>query len=215
MNAHPTVFIVDDDPDILKSVGRLLRANGFETHEFTCARDLLAHLKPVGDACLVLDVNLPDLDGVLLQEQIAAQGGPPVVFITGYADVPMSVRAMKGGAVDFLQKPFTEESLLAAIAVALHRYHESQLESEEVSSVLVRFERLTAREREVMLHVVSGKLNKQVAFDLGIAEKTVKVHRGRVMEKMGIVSLAELVHQAHQLGLYQRSNAEPVNSAPR
>jgi len=212
-NRRPTVFLVDDDPDVLKSVGRLLRANQFDTHEFACARDLLAHFHPDGDACLVLDVNLPDLDGLRLHEQIAEQQGPPVVFITGHANIPMSVRAMKHGAVDFLQKPFTEESLLAAIDVALQRHHESRIEHEELANIRVRFERLTTREREVMLHVVSGKLNKQIAFDLGVAEKTVKVHRGRVMEKMEIVSVAELVHQAHWLGLCRnRSASAPAGS---
>ena len=208
-NRPPTVFLVDDDPDMRKSIGRLLRANQLETREFSCARDLLAaHLKSDGDACLILDVNLPDLDGLRLHECVVAQNGPPVIFITGHADIPITVRAMKAGAVDFLQKPFTEEHLLAAIANALRRHHESRVDDEEVGSIRMRFERLTARERQVMVHVVAGKLNKQIAFDLGIAEKTVKVHRGRVMEKMETVSLADLVRQANRMGMGNSAQVE-------
>ena len=215
-NRPPTVFLVDDDPDMRKSIGRLLRANQLETREFACARDLLAaHLKSDGDACLVLDVNLPDLDGLRLHECVIAQHGPPVVFITGHADIPITVRAMKAGAVDFLQKPFTEEHLLAAIGNALRRHRESRMDDEEIASIRTRLDRLTARERQVMVHVVAGKLNKQIAFDLGIAEKTVKVHRGRVMEKMETVSLADLVRQANRVGISNGVDVEaPAEAVP-
>jgi FixJ family two-component response regulator len=209
---RPTIYVVDDDPDMLKSVTRLLRANCFEVVGFSCARDFLEYVPPEGDACLVLDIGLPDLDGLCLHEQVAARQGPPVVFITGDVDVPKCVRAMKAGAVDFLQKPFTEEDLLKAIMAALTRHHRERLQREEIAKIRALYEQLTAREREVMAHVVSGQLNKQIAADLGTAEKTVKVHRARVMEKMRVVSVADLVRQAGPIGIdvRQKSGLVPV-----
>ena len=211
MTEHrPTIYVVDDDPDMLKSVTRLLRANRFETVACSCARDFLSAPPPDGDACLVLDVGLPDLDGVRLQEQVAARQGPPVVFITGDVDIPKCVRAMKAGAVDFLQKPFSEQDLLTAIAAAVARHHKERQQREEVAQIQALYSRLTAREREVMAHVVSGQLNKQIASDLGTAEKTVKVHRARVMEKMKVVSVADLVRQAGPIGLTTQRVGIPV-----
>jgi len=208
---RPTIYVVDDDPDMLKSVARLLRANRFETVVCSCARDFLSTSPPDGDACLVLDVGLPDLDGLRLHEQVAARQGPPVVFITGNVDIPKCVRAMKAGAVDFLQKPFTEEDLLAAITAAVARHHKERQQREEVASIKALYARLTAREREVMAHVVSGQLNKQIASDLGTAEKTVKVHRARVMEKMKVVSVADLVRQAGPIGLNAQRSEMPLS----
>jgi len=199
----PTIYVVDDDPAILKSVARLLRANRLNTVVFSHPRELLAHPLAGGDACLVLDVGLPELDGLRLHEQIAARHGPPVVFITGHGDIPTSVRAMKGGAVDFLQKPFTETALLGAIRQALARHRAERAQEEEIVRLRTNFDRLTPREREVLAHVVSGQLNKQIASDLGTVEKTIKVHRARVMEKMEVESLADLVRQAGRLGIGQ------------
>jgi FixJ family two-component response regulator len=205
-----TVCVVDDDPEMLKSVARLLRANEIETLTFSCARDLLAHPLPKGDTCLVFDVHLPDLDGLSLHAQLAARQGPPVVFISGQADVPMSVRAMKAGAVDFLQKPFTEAALLGAITQALARHRAERTVHAEQARIHEAYRRLTPREREVLAHVVSGRLNKQIAFDLGTVEKTIKVHRARIMEKMAVESLADLVRLAGRIGIENPGSAAPL-----
>ena len=198
----PTVFVVDDDPSIRKALGRLLKADGFQVQKFQSAEEFL-ELHPVGTpACLVLDVSMPGLNGLDLQQQLADRNSAlPIVFITGHGDIPMSVRAMKAGATDFLVKPFKSSDLLKAVRQAVERYAESLRADAEVQEIRKRFQSLSPREREVMTYVVSGRLNKQVGHRLGIAEKTIKVHRARIMHKMGADSLAALVRMAHRLGI--------------
>ena len=196
------VFVVDDDADVRKSLARLIAAAGWEVETLASAEECLerlshAHGRP---ACLVLDVRLPGLDGLALQERLVEDKiSTPVVCITGHGDVPMSVRAMKSGAVDFLLKPLEEAALLDAIQKAVERDRQQRQERDDTAVVRARVESLTPREREVFDLVVSGSLNKQVAAQLGISEHTVKVHRGRVMRKMCAASLAKLVGMAHRL----------------
>ncbi len=188
------VFVVDDDPSVRKSLGRLLGSAGYRAELFESASAFLAREPYEGVGCIVLDVRLPEVDGLQLQEALREQGSlKPIVFITGHGDIPMSVQAMKAGALDFLTKPVDEERLVSAVENAFARSREINLMRDEVQSVLKRYHHLTPREREVMEGVVAGKLNKQIAWDLGTVEKTVKVHRGRVMDKMQIDSVAELV----------------------
>jgi len=198
----PIVHIVDDDAGMRKALGVLLRAAGYEVRTYASANEFL--LARPGDApgCALLDVRMPGPSGLDLQQALAQRGTElPVVFLTGHGDIPMSVRAVKAGAVDFLTKPVKRPALLAAVTAALARDAESRAQREDLREIEARYNRLTAREREVLPLVVAGKLNKQTASDLGIAERTVKVHRGRIMEKMRVQSLAELVHLAERLGL--------------
>jgi len=198
----PTVVVIDDDPGVRDSLGKLLRSAGFRVslhgsvNEF-CAADL-----PEGPTCLVLDVRLPGQSGLELQRELAgAKRQLPIIFITGHGDIPMSVQAMKGGAIEFLTKPFREQDLLEAIQLG-HARDRARLEQElAMADLKVRFETLTPREREVMAFVVSGRLNKQIAADLGVSEITVKVHRGQVMRKMRAPSLPDLARMADQLQL--------------
>ncbi len=196
----PQVFIVDDDASIRSALRRLTTIAGFDALFFASAEEFLDVVKPAEHACLVLDVRLPGLDGLELQERLDELGiDIPIVFITGHGDVPMSVKALKRGAVDFLQKPFDAEDFIAAIHVALDR---SRTESDNQSynrSVRQRLKTLSRREHEVFDLVTSGLLNKQVADRLGISEKTVKVHRARVMAKMEVKSFAELARMAERL----------------
>jgi FixJ family two-component response regulator len=185
---------VDDDAAVLKSLDRLLRSAGFAVRTFSSSQDFLKLHDGTAPGCVVLDLSMPGLDGLQLQQALARAGDVcPVIFITGFGDVPTSVRAMKAGAVDFLTKPFDREQLLAAVRIAIDRDRSARAARAERSSIGVRVATLTPREREVMVHVVAGHLNKQIAAELGIAEKTVKVHRARVMKKMGAGSVAELV----------------------
>jgi FixJ family two-component response regulator len=190
----PCVSVVDDDAAVLKSLDRLLRSAGFAVRTFPSPQVFLEQHDGDAPGCVVLDLSMPGLDGLQLQQALAHSGGhSPVIFITGFGDVPSSVRAMKAGAVDFLTKPFDQTQLLTAVRAAIEIDRIARLERAERSSVGMRVAALTPRERQVMAHVVAGHLNKQIAADLGISEKTVKVHRARVMTKMGVASVAELV----------------------
>ena len=196
-SAAPLVFVVDDDAPVRRSLARLVKAAGYEVELFKSVRDFLARPPCDGPCCLVLDVRMPSLTGLDLQEMLGTTGQRlSIVFITGHADVRASVRAMKGGAVDFLLKPLNEGTLLAAIRQAVARTIEERREQARVTEVRSRLTTLTPREAEVFALVVTGMLNKQIGHELGIAEKTVKVHRARVMDKMRASSLAELVRLA-------------------
>ena len=193
-DAVPCVRVVDDDASVLKSVDRLLRSAGFAVRTFPSPQAFLQQHDGAAPGCLVLDLAMPGLDGLQLQSALARSGDPcPVIFITGNGDIPSSVRAMKAGAVDFLTKPFDQGQLLAAVRAAIEMDRIARAERAERSSVDLRLAVLTPREHQVMAHVVAGHLNKRIAADLGISEKTVKVHRARVMDKMGAGSVAELV----------------------
>jgi FixJ family two-component response regulator len=196
------VFVVDDDPSVRKSLTRLVAAAGYAVEAFPSAREFLARPLSEGPCCLVLDVRMPGLTGLALQEALAAAGHRlSIVFITGYGDVPTTVKAMKGGAVDFLTKPVNDRALLGAIERALSRARQLRREQVIITDVQDRIRTLTPRETEVFALVVTGLLNKQIAAQLGVGEKMVKVHRGRVMQKMRAGSLAELVRLADQGGV--------------
>jgi FixJ family two-component response regulator len=197
------VFVVDDDAAVRRALGRLLRSAGYEPKTFASAEGFLkgSHFEAPG--CILTDVQLPGLNGLELQQTLAnANRHLAFIFITGHGDIPMSVQAMKAGAVDFLSKPFDNEELLQSVAQALNKSRREQSEQEEVAEISRRLSTLTAREHEVLCHIVSGQLNKQAAAELGIVEKTIKVHRARVMDKMGTSSLAELVTMAARTGLH-------------
>jgi len=198
-----TVFLVDDDASVRKALTRLIRSAGYVVQAFASAHDFLdnSHVVDRGRACMVLDVSMPGLSGVDLQHELQDRNTLlPVIFITGHGDIPMSVKAMKEGAVDFLPKPVKDKELLKAIEQALGRADHDHAERLELENIQGRLMRLTQREREVMTLVVRGFLNKQIACELGTVEKTVKVHRARVMEKMEVASLAELVRVAERGG---------------
>jgi len=199
---EPIVYVVDDDPSICRAIARLFRTVGLSAETFPSAKAFLDHPVPIRPMCLVLDIRLPGPSGLDLQEALARSGvSVPIVFITGHGDVPTSVRAMKGGAIDFLQKPFNDQDLLDCVQRALSHSRAQLAERLERADLQVRLDTLTPREREVLLQVVTGKLNKQIAGDLGIAEKTIKVHRGRVMQKMRADSVADLVRMVAKLHL--------------
>ena len=197
-----TVFLVDDDAGVLKALSRLLQARGYDIQAFTSSQAFLANHDASLPGCAVLDVSMPDLDGLELQQALTAGGSQrPVIFLTGAGDIPTSVRAMRAGAVDFLTKPVDSDDLLAAIAHAEKQDAETRSAIADQNSVNARFAILTPREHEVMTHVIAGRLNKQIAGDLGTVEKTVKVHRGRVMNKLGVRSVADLVRLAEKAGV--------------
>jgi len=194
------VFVVDDDQSVRDALSNLIRSIGLQAQTFDSGRDFLSYERPDGAACLVLDVRLPGLSGLDLQRELAAAGEQiPIIFITGHGDIPMTVRAMKAGAAEFLPKPFREQDLLDAIQQALAKDRQAREQRAELSAIRDRYETLTGREREVMTLIVRGLLNKQVAAELGISEITVKAHRGRVMRKMKATSLAHLVTIAARL----------------
>ncbi len=199
-SATPIVFVVDDDVSVRESLEALIGTEGWRAECFASAQDFLARPPAQTPSCLILDVNLPDLNGLELQAQMAGERlGMPIIFITGYGDIPMTVRAMKAGAAEFLTKPFANDALVGAIQQAIDRSTASLREEAELQALRDRYASLSRREREVMALVVVGRLNKQVGGELGISEITVKAHRGRVMEKMQVRSLAELVKLSARL----------------
>ena len=198
------VFVVDDDSSLLAAVGRLVRSVGLNVVLLASARDFLAQKLPNAPCCLLLDVRLPGLGGLDFQAELAKAGiWTPIIFMTAYGDIPMTVKAMKAGAVEFLTKPFRDQDLLDAIHVALERDRIRREDAHGVSVLRSKFETLSPREQEVMAYVTAGLLNKQIAGEIGITENTVKVHRSKVTEKMGAKSLAELVRMADILGVHR------------
>jgi FixJ family two-component response regulator len=196
------VYVVDDDASVCRALARLFRTVGLAAETFPSAKAFLDHPVNAQPMCLILDIRLPGPSGLDLQAALADAGRDvPIIFITGHGDVPTTVRAMKGGAVDFLQKPFNDQDLLDCVHRALAHSRASLVDRAERSELQSRVDMLTPREREVLLQVITGKLNKQIAGDLGIAEKTIKVHRGRVMQKMRAGSVADLVRMAEKLRL--------------
>jgi len=217
---NSTVFVVDDDASVRKALTRLLASAGYAVETFATAREFLecGHYRDT-PGCVVLDISMPGLSGLDLQQELKAITPPlPIIFITGHGDIPTSVRAMKDGAVDFLTKPFDERDLLSVVAQAIARNVEARARYAEIQELQSRAANLTPREREVMVLVVRGLLNKQVAAELGTVEKTVKVHRARVIEKMGVESLADLVRAAEKLGISSSaaisSTAHPRPATP-
>jgi FixJ family two-component response regulator len=196
-DAKPTVLVVDDDPEFRDSVARLLRSVDLETRHFSSVADFLKANLPDGPTCLVLDVRLPGQSGLELQRELAAANRQlPIIFITAHADVPMTVQAMKGGAIEFLTKPFRDQELLDAVEAGIARDRVRRERDKALGALKERFETLSSREREIMFHVTAGRLNKQIAGDIGIAESTVKVHRTNLMRKMKARSLPELSRMA-------------------
>jgi FixJ family two-component response regulator len=201
-NADPSVLVIDDDPEFRDSVVRLLETVGLHSRQFSSVPDFLSADPPAGPACLVLDVRMPGRSGLELQRDLAAANRQvPIIFITAHADVPMTVQAMKGGAIEFLTKPFRPQDLLDAVEAGLARDRTRQESERALAMVRARFDMLSSREREVMLRVVAGRLNKQIANDIGIAEATVKVHRTHVMRKMQARTFPELCRMADILNM--------------
>lgn len=198
---HPgeIVYVVDDDDRVREAIVELLSSLGWRAETFASAADYIAYAKPEMPACLILDVELPDINGLDLQRQIAEADHPPIVFITGYGDIPSTVRAIKDGAVDFLTKPFSDTTLMAAIETAIELDRKRRAERAELDAMKQHYRELTAREREVLPLVVSGLLNKQAAAELGISEVTLQIHRRNIMQKMATPSLADLVRVAEKL----------------
>jgi len=207
-HATPVVFVVDDDVSVRESLELSIRCEGWQPETFASAQEFLSRPRGLVPSCLVLDISLPGLSGLDLQKHVSVERPDmPIIFITGYGDVPMTVQAMKAGAVEFLTKPFSDEVLLSAIRQALERSETALGHEAEMRTLRDRYASLTGREREVMALVVAGLLNKQVGSDLGISEITVKAHRGRMMQKMKADSLADLVNMAGRLGLARAPKA--------
>jgi FixJ family two-component response regulator len=202
MKAAGKVFLVDDEPELRHALERLLRAEGLEVAGYGSAAEFLAALSDDDAGCVVLDVAMPELDGLQLQQRLACSAARiAIVFLTGHGDIPMSVQAVKAGAVDFLTKPVRSADLLRAVRAALDHAGAQQSIAQSTAGLRARYEQLTPREREVFAHVIAGRLNKVIAARLGTSEQTIKVHRGRVMDKLGIDSVADLVRAAQQLGV--------------
>ncbi|WP_133565367.1 response regulator transcription factor [Bosea sp. BK498] len=200
----PLVVIVDDDPAVRESLDSLIRSVGLATRLFGAPAELLQGALPDVPGCIILDVRLPGISGLDFQDQLARQGiALPIVFMTGHGDIPMTVRAMKAGAVDFLSKPFRDQEMLDAVTSAIERDRQRRSATAALDDQRSAYATLTAREREVMTHVVAGLMNKQVAGVLGLSEITVKIHRGNVMRKMGVRTLADLVRTAEALGVHK------------
>lgn len=198
----PTIFIIDDDPSARRGLSRLIRVAGFNVRAFASAKGFLAKQHYSGPGCIVLDVQMPDFSGLDLQAELnKAEYNMPIIFISAHGDVPMTAQAMKDGALDFLTKPVDRDQLLNAIRTALAKDLASREEHSELEQIRARLAKLTPREFEVMTFVLAGMLNKQIGYKLGIAEDTVKIHRGRVMSKMGVVSVAELVRLTQKAGV--------------
>ena len=207
MTGTAKILLVDDDASLRRALKRLLGSAGYSVEAFASAEEFLSRRIEDEESCLVLDVRMPGIDGMQLQNELIERKSPiPIIFITGHGDIPMSVRAMKAGAVDFLAKPFESDALLTAIESAVARGREARKLEREKDEVRQLVDSLTPRERQVMLYVVTGMLNKQIAFELGISEKTVKVHRARVMEKMRAGSVADLVRLTEKAGLTPPGN---------
>jgi FixJ family two-component response regulator len=203
-----TVFIVDDDPDVCRAVGRLVRGAGYEVREFNSARDFLVAHEPEPPGCLLLDLSMPDVDGLQLQQSLAASGcHRPIVFLSANADVHNTVRAMKAGAVNFLTKPVDQDELIEALAEAVALDAAGRAHWENLNTVAGRMATLTPRERQVLEKVVAGRLNKQIAAELGTVEKTIKVHRSRVMQKLHAASLIQLIEIAKLAGISPKHDA--------
>ena len=210
-----TVFVVDDDPSVRRGVGRLVRSAGYDVETFASGEEFLNRSPAHEPSCLVLDVRMPGLTGLDLQEAINKTGDAiPIVFITGHGDVPMSVRAMKAGAVDFLQKPFDRHDLLDAIERAVARDARDRVRRAEIADIRERANSLTRREYEVFALVVTGMLNKQIGQELGTSEKTIKVHRSRVMQKMRANSVTDLVRFAEKVGVSSQPDHAPHSLVP-
>jgi FixJ family two-component response regulator len=211
MNDQDLVYLVDDDAALARALGRLLEAEDLAVQAFASAEEFLLGQDPDQPGCAVVDLRLPGMDGLALQQVLLGAGGERVVLLmSGYADVAAGVRAMKGGAVDFLVKPFNDDVFLGAVRSALARDRQARLLQRELCSVRVRLATLTPREHEVLEHVIVGRLNKQIAADLGITEKTIKVHRARAMEKMGVRTLAELVRKTYEVEVGAVVHGDPV-----
>lgn len=210
-----TVFLVDDDPGVRRSLSRVLREAGFDVETYESAEAFLRRPDAALGGCLVLDVTMPGQDGLALQKHLAEAGRAlPTVFLTGHGDIPMSVRAMKAGAADFLTKPVRSEALVAAVRTALARDAVARQAHAEIAELARHYELLTPREREVLAGVAGGKLNKQIAAELGVVEQTVKFHRARIMERMHASTVAELMLMAAKLGIVSGSAAAPVQVRP-
>jgi RNA polymerase sigma factor (sigma-70 family) len=200
--AAPIVYVVDDEASVRRAIKRLIESEGYQVELFESAKEFLQVRRSDGPSCLVLDIRLRGTSGLTFQRQLAeADIHIPIIFVTGHGDIPMTVRAMKGGAVEFLTKPFHDQDLLDAVHVALERDRVRRQQEAEIASIRKRLESLTPREREVLPLVVSGLLNKQIAAEIGTSETTVKVHRSQLMRKMGADSLAELVRLAERIGI--------------
>jgi FixJ family two-component response regulator len=209
-----TVFVVDDDPAVLRGLARLLAAAGYRTQTFGSPEEFLSRHDPVEPGCAVFDVAMPEVDGLALQQQLFDSGVErPIIFVTGKGDIPTSVRAMKAGAVDFLTKPVSGDALLAAIEHARQIDAQARQARSETASIEARLATLTPREREVLQHVVAGRLNKQIAGDLGTVEKTIKVHRGRMMSKLGVRTVQDLFPLAERAGIRPQAVPDAAEDA--